>query len=160
MPGATPSQLFFAITTANSFRRGNWQQADLKAEQDSAPVYLYELDWKTPVGGGKWESPHSLDIPMIFDNVLDSASMVGDTPEAQRVADQMSAAWIAFARTGDPNCSAIPRWPAYRPPQRTTMVFNVKSESVDRFRENERQALDAISLDQSTWEAVRSGRRV
>ena len=100
MPNATPSQLFFAITTANSFRRGNWQQADLKAEQGGAPVYLYELDWKTPVGGGKWESPHSLDIPMIFDNVRGSASMVGDSAEAQLVADQMECCVDCFCQNG------------------------------------------------------------
>ena len=107
-PSATPSDLFFAITTAIPFRRGAWQQADQRAAQNAAPVYLYELDWHTPVDGGKWQSPHSLELALVFDNVAKSESMVGKGQDAQKVADQMSAAWLAFARTGNPNTGAIP----------------------------------------------------
>ena len=56
-------------------------EADAKAAQNAAPVSLYELDWHTPVGDGKWLSPHSLDIPMVFNNVAKSESMVGSGPE-------------------------------------------------------------------------------
>src|SRR5579871_1404740 len=140
-PNATPSELFFAITTAIPFRRGAWQQADRKAAQNAAPVYLYELDWQTPVDSGKYQSPHSLDLALVFDNVAKSASMVGTGPEAQQLADQMSATWIAFARTGNPNNSAIPDWPAYTVPERATMVFNVTSKVVNSFRDDERKAL-------------------
>ena len=140
-PNATPSQLYFDITTANSFRRGAWQQADAKAAQDGAPVYLYELDWHTPVDGGKWGSPHAMDIPLVFDNIAKSELMVGSGPDAQKVADQMSAAWLAFARTGNPNTGAIPNWPSYKPPERATMVFNVQSKVVNGLRDDERKLL-------------------
>ena len=36
----------------------------------------------------------------------------------------MSAAWVAFARTGDPNMPQLPRWPAYSAAPRDTMLFN------------------------------------
>jgi para-nitrobenzyl esterase len=144
-PNATPSELYFAITTANSFRRGAWLQADAKAAQNAAPVYLYELDWHTPVGGGKWMSPHSLELPLVFDNVAKGESMVGNGPDAQKLADQMSATWIAFARTGNPGTPANPNWPPYKPPQRATMVFNVQSRVVNSFRDDERVVLASIS---------------
>jgi para-nitrobenzyl esterase len=140
-PNATPSDLFFAITTANSFRRGAWQQADRKAAQNAEPVYVYELDWHTPADSGKWQSPHSLEIALVFDNVAVSEAMVGTGPEAQKVSDQMSAAWLAFARTGNPNTAAIPNWPAYTVKNRETMVFNVKSEVINDFRSDERKVL-------------------
>ena len=54
----------------------------------------------------KWRS-----IP---NNVATSASMVGTGPEPQRVADQISSAWLAFARTGNPATPELP-WPAWRP---------------------------------------------
>jgi para-nitrobenzyl esterase len=31
---------------------------------------------------------------------------------------------IAFARTGDPNCKAIPHWPSYGLKRRDTMIFD------------------------------------
>jgi len=36
----------------------------------------------------------------------------------------MSATWAAFARTGVPDNSAIPHWPAYDLRSRTTMTIN------------------------------------
>jgi para-nitrobenzyl esterase len=53
----------------------------------------------------------------------------------------MSAGWLAFARTGDPNTNAIPNWPPYKPPERTTMVFNLQSNAVKGFRDDERELL-------------------
>ena len=50
-------------------REGAWRQAERKTAQNAAPAWLYELDWTTPVDGGKWGSPHSLDLAMVFDNV-------------------------------------------------------------------------------------------
>jgi para-nitrobenzyl esterase len=140
-PGLSPSQLFFTITTANVLRRGAWTQADRKSAQSAAPVYLYELDWKTPVDGGRWGSPHSMELAFVFDNVDKSAAMVGSGPQPQKLADQMSAAWLAFARTGDPNARGLPQWPAYRPPERATMVFDLESKAVNGFRDAERELL-------------------
>ena len=143
-PNATPTDLFFEIMTAIPFRLGVWRQADANAAPNAAPVYVYELDWRTPVDGGKWGSPHSLDTPMVFDNVAMSASMVGNGPEPQQVADQMSSAWLAFARTGNPNTAGVPIWPAYTTKDRTIMVFNVTSKAVKGFRDDERKALSDL----------------
>ena len=107
-------------------------------------LWLYEVDWRTPVDGGKWKSPHSVELAFVFDNVAKSASMVGTGPEAQTVADQMSAAWLAFARGGDPNNGAIPHWPAYQAAGGPTMVFDVLSRVADDFRGAERRLLASL----------------
>jgi para-nitrobenzyl esterase len=143
-PGATPSQLFFAVATDKAMREGAWRQAERKARQGAAPVWLYELDWTTPVDGGKWGSPHSLDLAMVFDNVALSESMVGKGPEPQAVADQMSAAWLAFARGGNPNNPRTVVWPAYGLADRATLVFDVKSRVVNDFRGDERTLLASL----------------
>ena len=145
-PNANPADLFFAITTARRVRQQAWAQAERKAAQNSGPVWLYELDWATPVEGGKWRSPHSLDVPFVFDNVTKSASMVGTGPDAQIMADQMSAAWIAFARTGNPNVPALPQWAPFKAVDRTTMVFDAKSRSVNDYRGAERTLLASLPL--------------
>jgi para-nitrobenzyl esterase len=36
----------------------------------------------------------------------------------------MSKAWLAFARSGDPNHGGIPRWPGYSSEHRSTMIFD------------------------------------
>ena len=146
MPAATPSDLFFAISTARRVRQQAWLQAERKAAQGAAPVWLYELDWPTPVEGGKWRSPHSLDLAFVFDNVAKSESMVGPARDAQPMADRMSAAWIAFARTGNPQVQGQPAWAPFKPPQRATMVFDVKQRVADDFRGDERALLASLQL--------------
>ena len=79
---------------------------------------------------GKLRAPHALEIPLVFDNVGKSVSFMGrDNP--QQLAEQMSEAWLAFARTGDPNTPALPDWPAYDAEHRATMVFNHESRVVE-----------------------------
>ena len=146
MPGAPPSDLFFAITTARRVRQQAWTQAEHKAAQNAAPIWLYELDWQTPVDGGKWKSPHALDLPFMFDNVAKSASMVGTGEEPRALAEQMSAAWLAFARNGNPNTKALPQWDPFQVPKRATMVFDVKPRTVNDFRSEERQILASLPL--------------
>ena len=137
-PQAKASDVFFTVTTARNFRNGAIRQAELKSQQGAAPAFLYELDWETPVEGGKWKAPHALEIGMVFDNVAKSGSMSGTGPEAQKVADQMSAAWLAFAKTGNPG------WPAYDTKRRATMVFNVSSKVVDDHNREQRLLLSKL----------------
>jgi para-nitrobenzyl esterase len=146
MPSASASDLFFAITTDRRVRQQAWTQAEHKAAQGSAPVWLYELDWATPVDGGKWGSPHSLDLAFVFDNVAKSEAMVGSGSDPQLLADQMSSAWIAFARTGNPNTSAIPTWAPFSAAQRATMVFDTKPRVANDFRGDERALLASLPL--------------
>lgn len=137
-PQASASDLFFTVTTARNFRNNAIRQAELKSKQGAAPAFLYELDWETPVDGGKWKAPHALDIGMIFDNVARSESMSGTSADAQKVSDAMSAAWLAFARTGNPG------WPAYDAQKRATMVFDVQSKVVNDPHSEERKLLSKL----------------
>ena len=46
--------------------------------------------------------------------------------DQQHMADLMSDAWIAFARTGSPQTKALPTWPTYDATRRATMIFDSK----------------------------------
>lgn len=131
-PNATASDIFFDVTTQITMGRNASMVADRKAAQNAAPVYFYELNWDTPADDGKWQCPHTLEIPFVFDNVAKVPSMFGGTvpQEAQKLADQMSEAWIAFARTGTPNTETIPDWPAYDAQERLAMRFDIDSQVV------------------------------
>ena len=147
-PSYSPSDLFFAATTDSRFLRGHVAQADRKAAQGGAPTYFYMLDWDTPVDGGKWRSPHALEIGFVFDNVAKSESMSGVGPDQQRIADLMSESWLAFARKGDPNNALIPHWPAYEPAKRSAMIFDLEPKVVENPHGAERALFDALPMSQ------------
>jgi para-nitrobenzyl esterase len=69
----------------------------------------------------------SLDLPLVFNNIESGRNMVGPGPEPQRLSDIMSSAWIAFARSGDPNIDGLPQWPPYDLKHRATMIFDSES---------------------------------
>lgn len=123
-PEIDAPELYFTAATDDRFLRGSVTLADRKARQAGAPVYFYLFNWNTPVDGGKWKSPHALEIGFVFDNVANSASMSGVGAEQQDIADMMSEAWIAFARGGDPNNANLPKWDPYTPDRRATMIID------------------------------------
>ena len=148
-PGASPSELFFKITTARGYWRDSLIQTQLKAAQGAAPVWSYRLMWRTPVEGGRRITPHSLDLPFMFDNVSKAPHMVGEaSEETAAMAHQMSQAWLAFARTGDPNTAAIPAWRPYDLEQRTVMLFDTTSRAESDPHRSERLAMDAYPTQQ------------
>jgi para-nitrobenzyl esterase len=48
----------------------------------------------------------------------------GNAKEIAGLAKAMHGAWVAFARTGNPNFTGLPDWPAYRREDRMTMRFD------------------------------------
>jgi para-nitrobenzyl esterase len=129
-PDYSPTHLSCAIGTAAGMWRDSITLAERKAAQ-AAPVWMYRLDWETPVSRGRLRSPHALEIPLVFDTVESARNFVGRGDEPQRLADRMSGAWLAFARTGDPNTESLPKWPPYDAARRATMIFDVESRVVD-----------------------------
>ena len=75
---------------------------------------------ETPVLEGRLKSCHALEIPFVFDNLARATRFTGDDPACQTLADEMSEAWLAFARTGVPG----PAWPAWTPTERATRIFD------------------------------------
>ena len=102
--------------------------ADAKYAQGGAPVYLAWFDYNAPLWGGRIRAFHCADICYWFKNTDLMVTHTGGGAEPRGVSDQMSEALLAFMRTGNPNCKAIPEWPAYNPEEAATMVFDVKSQ--------------------------------
>ena len=126
-PGATPSDLYFLIASDHRYSGPVMKIAERRAALGKAPVYLYYFRWETPVQGGKLKSPHTIEIPFAFDNVKIAANLTGGGAEAMALADKVSDAWIAFARTGNPNTPKLTRWPAFNAQDRPTMVIDNQS---------------------------------
>lgn len=149
-PHYSPADVFFAATTASRSWRGQVIEAERRAVQAvaKAHTWVYQLDWGAAVDGGKWKAHHGLDVPLVFDNVPLAPQSVGTTPDAQKVADAMSAAAVAFARTGNPNTSGLPEWTTYDLERRATMVFDVETKVVNDPRGDERRMFSEVTYVQ------------
>ena len=109
------------------------------AATPSVPTWLYEFRWESPGLPPGLGSFHSLEMPFMRDELATlrtlpgSDAWVGSHPPAA-LATAMHAAWVGFAKTGDPG------WPAYDLDSRKTMIFDTASEVVPDAAAPERQA--------------------
>jgi para-nitrobenzyl esterase len=113
-------------------------QGERRAALAAAPTWMYIWAWATPAFDGKFGAVHGHDVDASFHIVR--SNMVGSgRAEGRLMADRLAGAWVAFAKTGDPNSPAIPHWPAYEPGARATMIFDthtrVENDPRRAFRE-------------------------
>jgi para-nitrobenzyl esterase len=145
-PQYSPADVFFAATTDSRSWRGQVIEADRRAAQPAgaAPTFVYQFDWPTPIDGGKWGAHHGIDVPFTFDNAAATPHLVGSGSEQEGLSAMVSRAFIAFARTGDPNTSGLPSWPAFDLRRRATMVFDRDTRVEDDPRGRERRLFGQV----------------
>ena len=129
-PDDIPDYVTNALSGDVAFFFPSIRLAERRHARGGAPVFMYRLEWETPVADGIFKSPHTIDIPLAFKNVERAHVLTGDA-EAYVLEGFMSDAWLAFARAGDPNTDALPNWPAYTPARRATMIFDTQPTVVD-----------------------------
>jgi len=121
-PTAPPFLIQARMLTDRGGRRSASTMAERKAALKRAPAYLYLFSFPSPGFGGKFGAVHGIDVGLSFHNFGDQ--MTGNSPEIRALADKFASAWVAFARTGDPNVSGLPKWPTYSGETRPTMIFD------------------------------------
>jgi len=123
-PKVKTYELLTLINANAGHRRNAIRQAELKAAQNTAPVWMYWFHWHTPVLDGRPLAFHCSELPFVFYNTDRAAHMTGGGPRPRALAAKISDAWINFARKGDPNHAGLPAWPKFNAEQRATMIFN------------------------------------
>ena len=86
-----------------------------KVDQGGAPVYAYVFTYGN--------SYHGAEIPYVFDNI-------NGTAEQEALAEQISTAWINFARSGIPSADGLPEWEPYTRESGATMILDTESQLV------------------------------
>ncbi len=117
--------------------------AERKFAQGKAPAYLYYFNWRSPVRNGKLRTMHCMELPFVFDHPDKISFMTGTGPDRAAIATAMSSAWVAFARSGNPNHAGIPAWAPFNPTAWPTLVFGSKTEAVNDPHGAERRAMQA-----------------
>jgi para-nitrobenzyl esterase len=138
-PGSRPSELLFLMLTDEDARMSVATLAERKYQQGKAPVFVYLFAWRSTAQGGRMGAPHGVEVQFVFDNTGLPNAMTTGTPAEKDLAARMSEAWIHFARTGNPNHSGLPNWPAYTPKDRSTMVFDTECKMINDPQSEERQ---------------------
>ncbi|RHW16877.1 carboxylesterase/lipase family protein [Sphingomonas gilva] len=120
-PAMSPTDLFYAATTAGRSWRGQVIEAEERAKA-SAPAWVYQLDFQSPIEPIRG-APHGHDIPLVFGTLDAEGSITGTGAAARALSRRMMAAFVSLAREGDPGQG----WPRYTLPERRTMIFDVES---------------------------------
>ena len=146
-PEYSPADVFFAATTDSRSWRGQVIEADRRAAQPagSAPTYVFQFDWPTPIDGGKWGAHHGLDVPFVFDNAAITPHLVGtgDGAAAAGVADERRLDRLRAHRRSQ-YVVGLPQWPAFDLERRATMVFDRDVRVVDDPRGRERRLFGQV----------------
>ena len=141
-PGYSNVELQQVIASDN-FRAGVMTEAERKSAQ-KAPVYMYYFTWRSPVRDGKLKAFHTLEIPFVLENVDEGKSMTGTGQDRYALQEQMSGAWAAFARNGNPNHKGLPHWSAFNTDTRATMIFGNECKAANDPYGAERSALASL----------------
>jgi para-nitrobenzyl esterase len=137
-------ELWFAIMTDRRFRVPSMRLAELHAAHSSA-TFTYLFTWRSLAWDGRLGAGHEVNSPFVFGSfdAPDSQDLVPAGSPVGELPTQMQDAWIAFARTGNPQTNALADWAPYTASRRTTMLLGPSCGPVDAPFEAERRLWDA-----------------
>jgi para-nitrobenzyl esterase len=128
--GAKAGVVFGDLATDMLLRVPKNRLADARAGR----TWMYEFAWRTPVLD--LGAAHALDLGFVFDTLDTTEADAFAGPERPRaLADEMHAAWVRFAKTGEPGWA---EWDESRP----VMTFDFPTSAVVHApRDDERASL-------------------
>jgi para-nitrobenzyl esterase len=112
------------------------------------PAWLYHFSY---VGSrfrpmGVTRAAHAAEIQYVFEYWGRRTPMSAVSDEDKAMASLVHGCWVAFARTGRPDCPSGPKWPAYDPRRDELMEFGQASGVRRGFRKRQLDATQAVEL--------------
>ncbi|MEC1449018.1 carboxylesterase/lipase family protein [Bacillus haynesii] len=96
------------------------------AQSRHASVFMYRFDWHTDSEHPPFnKAAHGLEIPFVFGKIDSLEQLTGTkaSEEAELLAKHIQAAWLSFARSGNPSTDHV-SWPDYDEDSRKTLIFD------------------------------------
>jgi para-nitrobenzyl esterase len=163
----TPDEVLQAATDLASARFiafGTWKWTELQMKTGGKPVYRYFYTRiRPPYLGMPGQPPpsmpegmaspaprgaaHSAEIQYAMGN-LDLDTRYTWEPDDRKVSETMQGYFANFIKTGDPNGSGLPKWPAYAPPDYMRMRIDVVSKAEPETDRPRYEVLGAIQAAQ------------
>jgi para-nitrobenzyl esterase len=119
------SQIVFAVDKTIGLPQYQWA---LKQNENSKPkTYLYIFTRKPPATGDKkkFGAYHTAEIGYAL-HTLDSIGRAWE-PVDRRLEKLMSAYWVQFVKTGNPNLPGLPEWGSFSDHEPHSMIFGEAS---------------------------------
>ncbi|WP_240424047.1 carboxylesterase/lipase family protein [Microbacterium halotolerans] len=121
-PHASTGEIFGQLATDVILRA----PATRLALARSAPTFLYEFGWQSPVRDLR--AAHALELGFVFDHLHDGDSLrLAGRDAPNELATEMHASWVRFIQAGDPG------WPAFDE-DRWTRLFDAETTTVPQRR--------------------------
>ncbi len=94
-----------------------------------APVYSYYFSYVADARRDKQPGvAHADDIAFVMQTLDTENDLDHITPRDREISELISAFWVQFAKTGNPNGKGLPAWPAYDPD--TGRVLEIGDETI------------------------------
>jgi para-nitrobenzyl esterase len=116
-----------------------------RATSKVTQVYMYWFSRVSPLlrstFGAAAGAAHGTEIPYVFDHITADESQYEEIDRT--VSRAMAGAWVEFAKTGNPNSTSLPQWPAYTAPDYRLLEYgdditirsNADSPKIDFFQQ-------------------------
>jgi para-nitrobenzyl esterase len=123
-----------------------------QAARRGSRVWLYNYGYIPDAADGtKTGAGHDAEMEMVFNNPDQRWSKPWSARD-QAMAEAVQRYWVNFARTGNPNGTGLPAWPAYGQDADAIMAFsNTGASVVEHFRKPRLDALEAAHAEHKGW---------
>jgi para-nitrobenzyl esterase len=120
----SPTEIWVAFQSDRIFHYPARRLAALHSTH-TARTYTYLFNWSGPFPLSRLGACHGIEIPFVFGTLRNPLlrPVLGVSRSARDLSRVMQDAWIAFARTGQPEHEGLPEWPAYETERRATMLL-------------------------------------
>jgi para-nitrobenzyl esterase len=113
----------------------------------SGKIYTYYFDRALPwPQHPEFGAFHTSEVPYVFETLDVTGHPI--QPIDRQVSDAVSAYWINFAASGNPNGKSLVHWPAYSPDAHTTMELGARMGPMPEAATQERLAFQIKYLEQ------------
>jgi para-nitrobenzyl esterase len=120
-----------------------WKWLEMQGATGNSALYRYEFDDAPPAAANAEATAyHSAEIEFVF-GALASKNLPW-RPEDKALSDLMSSYWANFARTGDPNGTGLPAWPAYGKGSYAVMHLDANSHQAPDDHRSRYEFLDKL----------------
>ena len=122
-PDASSEDIWLSYLTDTTFHMPDFGLAEARLVR-SPLVWMARFSWPATALDGRLGACHAIEIPFLFTGGGNLGGMTPEEGPPEHLAHAIQDAWVAFARNGDPNTSALPEWPRYETTRRLVMELD------------------------------------